>query len=53
MMTNIAAVILGAVTIICLAAFRVSQKRKIMKFREELISKYKDTAENAEKEAGR
>ena len=53
MMTNIAAVILGAITIICLAAFRVSQRRRIMKFRDELISKYRDAAVNAEKEAGR
>jgi len=53
MMTNIAAVILGAITIICLAVCRVSQKRKKMKFRDELISKYTGTAVNAEKEAGR
>ena len=53
MMTNIAAVILGAVTIICLAAFRASQKRKKMKFREELIAQYRGTAGAAEKEAGR
>jgi len=52
-MTNIAAVILGAITIICLAAFRVSQRRKIMKLRDELVSKYRDADVNAEKEAGR
>ena len=53
MMTNIAAVVLGAITIICLAAFRVSQKRKIMKFRDELISQYKDAVSGDEKEVGR
>ncbi len=53
MMTNIAAAVIGAITIICLAAFRVSQKRKIMKFRDELISQYKDAVSGDEKEVGR
>ena len=53
MITNIAAAILGAITIICLAAFPVSPRRKIMKFRDELILKYRDAGVNAEKEAGR
>lgn len=53
MMTNIAAIVLGAITIICLAAFRVSQKRKKMKFRDELVAKYRGADESAEKEAGR
>lgn len=53
MMTNIAAVIIGVITIICLAAFRVSQKRKIMKFRDELITQYQGTAIENEKEAER
>lgn len=53
MMTNIAAAVLGAITIICLAAFRFSQRRKKMRFREELVSKYRVADENAEKEAGR
>ncbi|MBR0457279.1 MAG: hypothetical protein IJJ01_11500 [Firmicutes bacterium] len=53
MMTNIAAVVLGVITIICLAAFRVSQKRKIVRFRDELISQYKGAAVENEKEAER
>ena len=53
MMTNIIAAVLGGITVICLVAFRINQKRKIVRFRDELITQYKDAVVENEKEAGR
>ena len=43
MMTNILAILLGAITILLLAVFRVTQKKRTAAFREELIERYRET----------
>ncbi|MDO4869297.1 MAG: hypothetical protein Q4A65_03250 [Bacillota bacterium] len=49
MTTNIIAIILGLITILCLAVFHTSQKRKKARFREELVMRFS----GAETETGK